>query len=551
MSERHALGEIRFATLARAAEGLTTWRPLALGFVSLLIAAALIAIGQWIGLSMFSSAGAVLGMVFGLIAIIVLLAGSSGVGALLMDKAQNLPMRSFQEAAMFGLLCIPKFLGFALLVALLGIAFFVVAAVVYFVCKIPVLGTVLAFVAHPVLIIVGAVLLVAAMGVVFPLFAPAVWSGLSMKAALSNVVGIARKRLVPVVLMQLVLYVIVGIIGGLLATGLVPSSLALTGMAAGIIGNAGDIASYGGYRGYGSPNAFGMLSGFMGNLMGNGAMLGLSLGTALLGIVVMALMAQVMILGLNLVYLNAQDNLDTTDTEGALDSFLGDVRQRAGEAKERAMAAAERARQVAAQKAQEVAAANEARKAAAAEQARLLAETQSAEAAARLEAEAEQAKQDAVRQQALAQAAALAAQQQAAVDAAQKAAEQEAQTQAAADAAELAARERAQAAEAEARQIAAAQAESIAAAERNRLATEQAAREQAEQQAEQQRQAAAREAEAAQRAAAKEAERQRAQAQDDAAAAQARAALPLSCPQCRNVVEVDDTFCSECGHKLK
>lgn len=516
MTERHALGEIRFATLARAAEGLTTWRPLVLGFISLLIAAALISIGQWIALSMFNGAGAVLGMVFGLFAVIVLLAGSSGVGAMLMDKAQNLPMRSFPEAALFGLFCIPKFLGFALLAGFVGIAFMVLAAVIYFVCKIPVLGTLLAFVAHPVLIILGAVLLVAAMGVVFPLFAPAVWSGLPMKAALSNVLGIARKRLVPVVLMQLVLYVIVGIIGTLLAAGLLPSSVVLTGFAASIIGSAGDFASYGGYQGYGAPSAFGMLNGFMGNLMRSGAMLGLSLGTAILGMVVVALMAQVMILGLNLVYLNAQDNLDTSDTEGALDSFLGDVRHRANEAKARAMAAAERARQIAAQKAQEVAAANESRKATAAEQARVAAETQAAATAARLEAEAEaeHARQDAARQQAVAQAAALEAQQQAASETAEKEAEQQAQA-----AADIAARERVKAAEAEAAQKADLQAE----IERMRLAAEQTDRARTEQQS----------------------------AQRPAVEVQPPANLALSCPQCHSTVDTADVFCSECGHKLQ
>lgn len=41
---------------------------------------------------------------------------------------------------------------------------------------------------------------------------PALWSGLSVKAALANVLSIARKRLVEVVLMEVVLYVILGLV---------------------------------------------------------------------------------------------------------------------------------------------------------------------------------------------------------------------------------------------------------------------------------------------------------------------------------------------------
>lgn len=360
MRESHKLGEIRFAVLARAGEGLTQWRPLLLGFLTLLVAGGLVALSMWMVSHMFSALGGLLALLINLAAVVVVLAGTSGVGAMLMDRARELPMRGFHEAAIFGLRCIPKFLGLGLLVLLAGLAFFLVAAIVYFVCKIPVLGALLAFVAHPVLIVVGAALLVTLVFVVNPLFAPAVWSGLSLKAALASVLGIARKRLVQVVLMQLVLYVVVGIISSLLMTGLLPVGMTLTGMAAGIMGGGANmVASHGGY----GAGPMGMLDG----LMANGSMVGLVMGLAVLAAVVVALMAQVMMLGLNLVYLQAQEQLDPTEAEGELDDFLGDMRQRAQQATQRAKEATEHAKQVAEQKAQEMAAAHEARRAAAAE----------------------------------------------------------------------------------------------------------------------------------------------------------------------------------------
>jgi hypothetical protein len=360
MRESHKLGEIRFTTLARAGEGLTQWRPLLLGFLTLLVAAGLVALSMWMVSHMFSALGGLLALLINLVAVVVVLAGTSGVGAMLMDRAQELPVRSFHEAALFGLRCIPKFLGLGLLVLLAGLAFFLVAAIVYFVCKIPVLGALLAFVAHPVLIVVGAALLVTLLFVINPLFAPAVWSGLSMKAALASVLGIARKRLVQVVLMQLVLYVVVGIISSLLMTGLLPVGMSLTGLAASIMG--GGAGMTGGYGGYGySP------MGMFGGLMANGSMVGLVMGLAVLMAVVVALMAQVMILGLNLVYLQAQEHLNPEEAEGELNDFLGGMRQHAQQATQRAKQAAEHARQMAEQKAQEMAAAHEARRAAAAE----------------------------------------------------------------------------------------------------------------------------------------------------------------------------------------
>ena len=377
---------IRFATIARAGEGLTQWRPLALGFAALLLSSAISAASAWMMFSM-GVAGGLLALIGTLLAAVVFMAGISGVGAMLMDRAQQLPVRSFGDAAMFGLFCIPKFLGFSLLIGLAVLAFWLVAAIVYFVCKIPVLGGILAFFAHPILIVIGAACSVAVCFVVMPLFAPAVWSGLPMKAAIASVVGIARQRLVPVVLLQLVLYFVVGIISGLIMFGLLPVGIFLSGLGAAITG--GDLASSamqfipglgggfgGGYGGYGGGYGRGYGDDGEG-LWGSSAIVGILAGTAVLLTIVWALLVQVTILGLNLVYLQAQEGIDTSSTEGELDGILGDMRQRTQEAAQRTKEAAARAKEAAEKKAQELAAANAARRAQAAE-----AKAQAASAAA-------------------------------------------------------------------------------------------------------------------------------------------------------------------------
>lgn len=555
------LGEIRFATLARAAEGLTQWRPLLLCFLTLLLTGALIAGAAW----MLVKAGFFMYLIFMLAAVVALLAGSSGVGIMLMDKARNEPVRSFSAAASAGLLCLPKFLLVGLAIFVATLAYYLLAAVIYFICKIPVLGGILAFVAHPILVLVAAALLIAMIWVVGPLMGPALWSGLSVKAALANVLSIARKRLVEVVLMEVVLYVILGLVCFMLFAGLVPATVSLTGMAMSITGDAGAMAGMfmgGGYgRGYGGGfNPMGM--------MGGGST-GLIAGLGVLYCVVGALLAQVAIMGMNLIYLQARESVDPAEAEGALDSLIGDVRKKAEEAKaqtmaaaERTMAAAERAKQAASERLQEAtakpaatdtppgndsnasagavttgaaaaAAGLTAATAASTEQA--FAEQQARERAAADAAEKarQSAEEAAARQRSEAEASRLRAEAEAArLKAEAEAAEQAARERAAAEAQELAARQRAEAQAAE------------------RAAQQKAAEERAAAQAaEEARQQAEAERLARQQAAEREAARARAEAEAVEKARLAQAAP--SCPACSAPVAANDLFCGECGNKLK
>ena len=371
---------IQFAALARAGEGLTQWRPLVMGFITMVLCGLLTVASQWLATSVGGMTGVLLFGLCMLVVVVVFFSGISAVGVMLMDKAQNISVRGFSDAAFAGLLCVPKFLGLMLLSLVAALLFYLVAAIIYFICKIPVLGAVLAFVAHPVLIVVASVLIVAWMCVIMPLFAPAVWSGLAFKAALASVIGIARSRLVEVVLMQVVLYFIMLVISGLLLMGLLPAAMSLTGMGASVMG--GNLA-------YLSMMGFGALS----NMGAMGSVTGLLLGLGVLLGVVAALLWQVAVMGQNLLYLQANASVDSVQAEAALNGVWNDVRKRAEGAKERAMAAAERAKQMAAEKAQEVAAANEARKAAAAEQAKVQAALAVEREATRLKEEAEQREQ--------------------------------------------------------------------------------------------------------------------------------------------------------------
>lgn len=556
-----SLGDIRFGTLARAAEGLTQWRPLLMSFLTLVVFSLLIALGA----SMLTKTVFISSIIM-LIALVVLMAGSSAVGIMLMDKAKNEPIRSFAAAASAGLLCLPKFILVGLIVFAATLAYGLVAAIIYFVCKIPFLGGILAFVAHPILVLVAAALLIAMIWVIGPLMGPALWSGLSVKAALANVLSIARKRLVEVVLMEVVLYIILTLICVMLFAGLVPATMSLTGMAMSITSNASSMGGLGGY-GYGG----GMGSSMMGMMMGSSASTGLISGLGVLFAVIGALLAQVAVMGMNLIYLQARESVDPTEAEDALDGLIGDVRKKAEEAKahtmaaaERTMAAAERAKQAASDRLQEASAKNATADTAAdtavnaepatpaASTAPIIAATAvTAAAAAATEAHARQAaEEEAARLRTEAEVARVRADAEAArlKAEAQAQAERAAQERAEAQAAE-AARQRAQAEAAER----AAAAQAVQAAEEAREQAN-AARRASELQA--QHEAEKREAER-QEAAAREAARVKAEAQAQAQAQaqaeeKARQSQALThCSACKATIAPDDVFCGECGHKLK
>lgn len=538
---KQSLGEIRFATLARAAEGLTQWRPLLLGFLTLLVTGALVVFSTWLAVK----AGIFMYLIGMLAAMVALLAGSSGVGIMLMDKARNETVRSLSAAASAGLLCLPKFLLVGLVIFVATLAYSLLAAVIYFVCKIPFIGGILAFVAHPILVLVAAALLIALIWVIGPLMGPALWSGLSVKAALANVLSIARQRLLEVVLMEVVLYVILGLISIMLFAGLVPATAYLTSLALSITGDINAMAGMfmgGGYYGRGYGGGFSPMG-----MMSNGSSTGIFAGLGVLYCVIGALLAQVAIMGMNLIYLQARESVNPDDAEDALDSLIGDVRKKAEEAKaqtmaaaERTMAAAERAKQAASQRLQEATA----KDASPASEDTSVAPTNStgsaavAATAAGLAAASESTQQPSVNSDADADAA------------------QQAQALARQTAEEEAARQRTEAevarvrAEAEAARQKA-QTEAAQAAEEERLRAEaQAAQQTAQKAAEQ---AAAQKA-AEERAAAQAAEAARLKAEADAAQAQRKAeaeAVTPHCPSCKAEVSTSDMFCGECGHKLK
>ncbi|HXR57803.1 MAG TPA: zinc ribbon domain-containing protein [Burkholderiales bacterium] len=318
---------------------MTQWLALLASIVTFFIAAVAGALGGYLttragsaGMAMFMTA------LTALVLFVVMATGLSAVGVMLMDRAKNIEVRSTIDAFVYGLLCLPKFIGMALALAALLLVVMLVAALGYFICKIPGIGPVLLVFAHPVFVFAMAALLTAIAWVAVPLFAPAVWEGRSFGEALSVLLAVTRHRLVAVVVTFLLLYIVVVIIGTVVFGMLAPAYLSMTGVAAGVIGPELSASSFG--------TMFASIAQLFagGESRGGGHILAALIATLIIFGLAVSVLAQVWIMGVNLVYLIVTEGLDVTASQAALAKGLTQMKQKAAEAQDRARQAADRAR---------------------------------------------------------------------------------------------------------------------------------------------------------------------------------------------------------------
>ena len=221
-------------SIFRLPEALTCWPAVSVMAASFLVAALVFALGGalarvWMGFT----------VLLALVAIVVGLAGISGAGACLSELARKRPYRGLVGYFIAGLLCLPKLLGAGLLMMLAALALFLALAVVFFICKIPVLGPLLLVVVVPVAVLAMAALMLA-LYVASSIVGPALWDGERVMHSLSITWHITRKY--P--------FAAIGkIVGGMLLSaifasmlfGLITSaSFTVGGLFAAVVGMGGD-----------------------------------------------------------------------------------------------------------------------------------------------------------------------------------------------------------------------------------------------------------------------------------------------------------------------
>lgn len=350
MSNSNTTQPIDFSRLLRAAEGLTQWRSLIAGFITFVVGIMLIMLGVFLSTKVDSNVARQIIMALTAISVfIVFSAGFSAVGVMLMDRAKSIQVRSMIDAFVFGLMCIPKFIGYALFLLVTYLIVVLAAALVYFVCKIPGVGPALLFVAHPILVIVAALIFAALFWVGGTLFAPAVWEGRSFRESISLLYAAAKSRLMTIVALVLVLYLVVAMVAVLVVGSLFEGYTLMTTLAAFILGSD---AISGGWQSMlllMQPGGGMGDYGYGGGSSGSGYLYAGVMASALIFGVAASLLVQVLIMGINLVYLIGTEGLDVSASQVEIEAKLEQMRKKAQEAQERARQAAERARQSAQQ----------------------------------------------------------------------------------------------------------------------------------------------------------------------------------------------------------
>lgn len=322
------------SSLFQAIGGLRNLRALA-AMAACLVGAVLIGALGGASLGRVGAIGSLLTM---LIVLLAVYTGVNAAGILLMDQARGNPPRGLVDALVQGLMCIPKVIALAIGFFLVSLVVFLAIAIVFLICKIPVLGPIVFTLAFPLSVVVAGL---ATSGLLLCMFLalPAIWEGATITHAIAQAVAIVRSRIVETFLMLMVVgflsFVVGLIVFGVLASGLFPT----LGLSAALLGGG---MEYGMGQGMHGMGPFGGFGGMMG--AGGGYAIAGAIGGGVLWALAATLVSQVWLLGLNLVYLRVSEGLDTNATEATIRGRLAEARRKSADMAHKAREAAERAR---------------------------------------------------------------------------------------------------------------------------------------------------------------------------------------------------------------
>jgi hypothetical protein len=334
------LKSMDFVMFARASEGLTHFRGIAVSFLAMLLGGAFLFLGVYFAGRSTGGFGRIMLFLCWLIYAGIAGTGVSATGIMLLDRARETPPRSLSDALVFGFICFLKACVIGIAIGAAALLFGLLAAIAYFICKIPGVGPLLLFFTHPVLVILAG-LFAFFSGIFAALSAPALWDGDTVTQAIAKSIAILKERAVTTVLYLLVMGFVTAIILGIIGAVIVPGYFSMTGLAAGIVGaNVGaDISML-----TNLPMALMYLSSGA-----SGHVLSMMLATAVLVMLVVAAALQVQLMGINLVYLGVSEGVDMVAAESMLKHQFDQAKAKAEEARQRAIVAAERAKAAAQQ----------------------------------------------------------------------------------------------------------------------------------------------------------------------------------------------------------
>ena len=331
-------------SLLDSVDAIRNWRAVCLLLTTFVAVAVLVAAGGWLAQTSFIFLAFFILLAYG-----VFFYGFNAVGLMMMDEARGLVARPVAAAVATALTTAHRLIFVLLLMGALYLVGFLALAIILFICKIPVLGPLIYTVVFPVSVLVMGVAMFALPTVIFPLSAPAVWNGATIMECISELVAVARKRLVLVLLMMVAVALISGAVGFLVGA-IVFSGTAVTAMlSVPILGSAGGIN-------LGHLMMMGPMAGLSGMGGAGGHTVAAMLGGGVLFAAAATLPGMVYLRGACLVYLRAIDGLDVAAEQAALREKMAAANEKMAAAKSRAQEMAAQAQSTAQQYAQRPAA---------------------------------------------------------------------------------------------------------------------------------------------------------------------------------------------------
>ncbi|MCM5681711.1 hypothetical protein M8A51_19465 [Schlegelella sp. S2-27] len=291
----------------------------------------------------FATGVPVLVALFMLAGYVLMLLGTVTAGHQFMDQAQGRPITPTLPAFTASPMVVLRMLGLLLILGAALLVWFLAAAVLLYLCKIPGIGGLLLIVVLPVLTFTGALLFLG-LYVAWALSAPALFEGHSLKRALSQLWAVASQRPLEAFLHLVLLFLVVGfvamLVGGFVGMGFMASA----GLSASILD--------------GMP--FGGMGSMMNGMDGYGAvgpsvsvMYGGMIGAGIVWAVVGAVFGALMLYGLCLTYLKLTSGLNVEAAEAALDTALAKTREKAQQAADEARRRAQEVQEAARQRAEQ------------------------------------------------------------------------------------------------------------------------------------------------------------------------------------------------------
>lgn len=281
---------------------------------------------------------------FALVAYAALVLGGAAAGLQFMDQAVGRPVTPVVAALTGSPMVVLRLIGLVLLLFVLVLAWFLVAAILLFLCKLPGIGGLLLIAVVPLLTFSGA-LVFAGVYVAACLAAPALFEGHSLRSALSQLWAVAVQRPVEALLNLFLLLFVVGfatmLVGGFIGWAFF-TTIGMAGMLTG--GPMGGLV--GGLMGMGMGMG-------MGGFGGGVTTFGLLVGSGIVWAVVMAIFGALILYGVCLVYLKLTQGLDTAETEARLAAAMERTKEKARQAAEEARRRTQELQEAARQRAEQ------------------------------------------------------------------------------------------------------------------------------------------------------------------------------------------------------